>query len=53
MQLTKSSHPKSFPIIPIKFEQLAGGDISENGMTNHLKAHNAKWHQSCYKLFDN
>ena len=39
--------------LPINVEQLFGEHVGENGMANNLKAHHAKWHQSCYKLFDN
>ena len=39
--------------IPINIEQLIGENISENELANNMKAHHAKWHQSCYRLFDN
>ena len=38
--------------IPINIEQLIGENIGENELANNMKAQHAKWHQSCYRLFD-
>ena len=38
--------------IPINIERLIGENIGKNELANNMKAH-AKWHQSCYRLFDN
>ena len=39
--------------IPINTEQLIREYIGENVSANNMKAHHAKWHQSCYRLYDN